>query len=188
MAKRFETMLRAAVVGGLLVGGIPLAMGSAQAALITINDNFTALGLGGGPANPVTGSFDVTFDNSADTSGGTPISASINITVDGSIEFDYTHAIDQLVIGGSDNGASTLVSSTNDFVLVIGHVSTSPIFAGFFDADASVGGIFRAATGSLTPAPASAPEPASLALLGVAIGGLAAARRKHHHALVSPPA
>jgi PEP-CTERM motif len=153
-------------------------MGSAHAALITINDSFIASGLSGGSTDPITGSFDISFDNSVSITGGTPISASINIPVDGSIEFDYIKSGDLLVIGGSDNGAGTVSHNTNDFSLVIANVSTSPAFADFAEAEASASGLFVAATGSLTPAPASAPEPASLALLGVAIGGLAAARRK----------
>src|SRR5271165_3398078 len=124
--------LRGTAFGLLVLGGTLLAATQPRAAIIHFHDNFTASGFASGnSANPVTGSFDLAFDNSADITDSAAISAAINIPVTGAILFTYVRSGDELVIGGSVTGAGGVASGTNDFVIVIESVSTSPFSSNF---------------------------------------------------------
>ncbi len=160
---------------GLLALG--LSGGVAQAATVTVNDNFTMSGFGiGAPVDPVTGSFSVTFDNTADIIDGTGITATINTAVDGVFEFTYYASLDQLLVGGSANGASGVGSGTNDFLLTINTASTDPS-ALLFDYIAGGSAAFTAT--SLTNSfSTDVPEPASVLLFAMGCVGLAAARSR----------
>ncbi len=169
----------------LVVLAFALSVASAQANTITLNYDFSATGYGvSAPVDPVTGSFSVTFDNATDlidvTSGITL--TGLNIALDSAPSFTYLQSIDELSIGGLENGANNGVSQTNDFVLVLQNVSTAPSLAvlsyvqsGTGPNDGFVG------FGTLTPT-APVPEPASVTLLGLGLAGIGARRWRQRKA------
>ena len=100
---------------------------SAPASAVTITDDFIMSGFGvSAPITPVIGFFTVTFNNGATIIDSTAITATINTVVDGVFEYTYYAGLDQLIVGGAANGASSMGSGTNDFALVINTVSTAP--------------------------------------------------------------
>jgi hypothetical protein len=127
------------------------------------------------PVNPVTASFTVSFNNSADigdTASGLTVNA-LNLPVSSSVEYNYTVAGDILGIGGSQNGVDVLDSGTNDFVVFIGAASSmTPTFVEMIYSQTSTSGFFTSFRGTVTLAPAAVPEPSALALLCTALAGL----------------
>ncbi|HEX3486731.1 MAG TPA: PEP-CTERM sorting domain-containing protein [Micropepsaceae bacterium] len=142
---------------------------AANATVITLNDTFIASGFGAGaPFDPVTGSFSLTFDNSADITDGTAITASISIPVSGGIEFNYVKISDVLQIGGLLGGVSTISGISDDFFFNIRNVSTLPKFDGMaYSSSKSTTVAFATATGSV--AATSVPEPSTLMLFGAGL-------------------
>src|SRR5262245_35445358 len=112
----------------LVVLVVGINVGSAQAALITLNANFSAAGFPGMPVDPVTGTFSVTFDNTTnvnDVMAGVSLT-NLNITLGSAPAFDYQTSGDQLIIGGVQNTNNAVLPGTNDISLLLFNVSTNP--------------------------------------------------------------
>jgi hypothetical protein len=158
-----------------------LGAGAAHATLITLNYNFTGSGFpAGAPFDPVTGSFSLTFDNSADITNSSAITASISIPVTGSILFSYNATFDFVELGA--NGVTNGVTNgTNDFGFRLHNVSTTPTFESHpFDyTQQGVNGIFVAQNFALRPPGAGVPDTSSsLGLLALGVTALGLVRRK----------
>ncbi len=150
--------------------------------------NFTSFPTGGTSVpDPVTGSFTITFNNSADVSTPTTGTTtgislvSLNITLSSALSFSYTQSTDTLWVGGISEGPSVIAISPgdNDFYLEIANYSTAPTFVQFGYAETS-GDYFY--TGSptpegegltVTPITPTVPLPPSLLLLGSGLLGMA---------------
>lgn len=149
---------------------------SAAALPITLDETFTITGFSSSPPSvpplsTVTGSFSLTFDNSADAinTSGTVLSISASgLSLAGATpQFFYDHASDTLHLGAFVGGNFVTNAGTNNIGIHISDVSTTPMFV---DAQYSQTGQtlnFASRTGTLSATATSVPEPASLALLSI---------------------
>jgi len=177
-------MRRGFIIATLALAAL-VAVLPARAANISLSYDFVAFGfspIGGldpAPVNPVTGRFSLTFDNSADISesaAGLSVS-NLNLPPTPNPVFSYLQAQDMLVLRGIATGILGVIEGTDDYTLVLENVSTNPVAASMFYTSVDNDLVIWGARGVLLSA--VIPEPASLALLGFALAGLAAARRAH---------
>lgn len=152
--------------------------GPAAAGIITLDDNFTAKYSPGIPLASLSGSFSVTFDNSASFANvsGTGLTLLVSgISLAGATEmFAYSHPTDIFQLGAFSAGNFVTNGGTNYFDLTIQDVSTAPTFA-----TSQYSQVGDPNNGFLTGSLTSVPEPASLLLFSAGLLGLGAMRRRH---------
>ncbi len=164
----------------------------ADAAIISLNYTIAGTGFTGGTpsADPATISFSVTFDASAsiyDSTAGLVIYGA-NFDIGSVFSYTYIASFDELHIGGGPNGVSILAAGNADFEIVLNEVTVSspPHVVTLIITGPESSEQMSSGSATLTPyvAPQATPEPASLALFGVAMAafGTLRARRKHRQA------
>jgi hypothetical protein len=143
--------------------------------------NFSIPGLGG-PTDPLTGSINVSFDTSntvvdVTLPGGAVVS--LNASVASAVGYSYNSAQDILSFGGIAAGVANLDIPNDDFTVEIQNLfgGRGPLLVSAqynVGADAYV----QLFGGTADFEAAAVPEPATMALLGAGLLGLAAVRRR----------
>lgn len=175
-------------IAGLLVAGLLAGPMTAAAAPISGSFSFTASGFGAGaPSDPVTGWVSYSFDGAApffnakngDIVNGAPVQVSVSgLSLPGSwvpvLTFDPPFAPGIVAIGHILNG-TVVNAGTDDWRVALDNASTNPSFREFAYSTASnTAGTFVTRTGTVT-----APEPGTVALVGLGVVGLGLKRRRH---------
>ncbi len=176
-------LIRATITAMAAISVLGMIATSVQAAPITRTFTFAATDfIGVAPVDPAMGTFTVTFDPAGlvEVFDQTSISlVSLNFSLGSQLSFGYRPALDQLVIGGLQDGANFLSDGNFDFGLAFtgasGAMQTPTNFI-----LVQGGEIFQATNiqVSLVPVPEPVPEPMSLAMLGMGLTGMAFARRR----------
>lgn len=166
---------------------LPALLGAARAEAAIVSGTVTFSVPATGPINPFTGSFDITFDNSANISTDTTAGLSnvvlplvLSAGVPGFQYYvDFGGTPDVFVLGGTQNGVGSVSSGTTDFYIAFRGISTGTLaFFAFAYADGDIFQENGPATLTFTPAQAAVPAPAALALFGVGLLALAGLRRR----------
>jgi hypothetical protein len=177
----------------LVAGGASVMAGAANAALVHDLVTFSAsnftVGSGSNPApvDPVTGSFEISFDPTqtyTDETAGITLDT-LNIALGSALSFSYSTTgsfAGILVVGGINDGASSIIfnPSTDDFWLFINNYATAPSFKqlGYTQTSVSTDNLFftpdPGGTGSVTVTPITSgvPEASTWAMLLAGFAGL----------------
>lgn len=172
----FKSMIRFSVVW-LVLAAIPQP---ALAALMQLD--FTAADFGvGAPVDPVTGT--ITYDAASPTTAINSIS-SISLNISGHVytlaETTFAKFNTLQFIGGAINGANSINSGTDDFVLEWDLPSKAPKYF-YYATTAHPQGIWRTqhfSTFTIEPV-ATVPIPPTMLLLASGLIGVAGLRRKY---------
>lgn len=176
-------MIRHGILAAAMALTLVFAAPRAEAALISGTVNFS--GTNTGPVSPFAGSFNVTFDNSANISD--TVAGLSNVVLpftlsSGNPAYNYSTAGDIFVLGGSQSGVNIISGFTNDFILAFSGISTGNLtLNGFVYHSAAPQGVFNvrdAITLTFTPTMTAVPAPAALGLFGFGLLALAALRRR----------
>ncbi|MBN9061654.1 MAG: hypothetical protein BGP06_02215 [Rhizobiales bacterium 65-9] len=186
---------------GVAIAALLISAAPGRAAIISQNVSFTATGFAfingvAPPVDPVSGSFNITFDNGVDYSNTTAgISlVSLNIALGSALAFNYDSATDLLTVGGAapgpgltdGPGSIQITPASNDFYLRISDFSTAAAAVqqlGYAQASFPDGYYYTPADAKTTlafaPITSGVPEPSTWAmmLLGFLGLGFVAGRR-----------
>ena len=122
-----ERLIRRKVSFVTVLGVLLLTLAMAPLAGATMVTDFVSFTVpfGSGAVNPVVGSFTITFDPAVSASEASTITLdSLNINLGSSLAFNNTPG-STLIVGGSANGAGTVIGGTDDFFLVILGIATA---------------------------------------------------------------
>ncbi len=177
----------------LVAGGASVMAGAANAALVHDLVTFSAsnftVGSGSDPApvDPVTGSFEISFDPTqtyTDETAGITLDT-LNITLGSALSFSYSTTgsfAGILVVGGINDGASSIIfnPSTDDFWLFVNNYATAPSFKqlGYTQTSVSANNLFFTpdpeGTGlvTVTPITSGVPEASTWAMMLAGFAGL----------------
>jgi PEP-CTERM motif len=188
-------MKSSAWLSGVVAFGFgSMGAGAANAALVhdlvtfTASDFIVGEGANPAPADPVTGSFTISFDPTltyTDQTAGITLD-SLNITLGSALSFSYSPttipgviSADELIVGGVFDGAAKVqyTPSTDDFWLFITNYTTSPTFdqLGYSQTSVSSDNLFYTVDGTGTvsvTSVVSTPEPSTWAMLLLGFAGL----------------
>lgn len=179
-------MFKALLYSGTLALLAPLP---AQAATLLESYNFSVSG-GTGPIASQSGSFQVVYDDVADTRSLLSVTFSIegtsfNLANTG---LQYPFGANRLLIGGISNGLASSSSNTPDFGLAF-NVLTLGSAAFVYSTSTTPNG----ATGSgvvvtrtTTPFSAAVPEPSTWAMMLIGFGAIGASMRHRRSGVASP--
>jgi hypothetical protein len=167
---------------------------------VSLSDFINTFGTAPPPFPTLTGSFTISLDTAVsveNSSMGLTVN-SLSFSSDSPVVFGYFAPTGQLSIGGLAGNSNTVFLGTNDFVVQIdlsdptmptlyncaqgfscGTGNGNAALTASAYASTSSPGIWFAQTGSVTLVPEAVPEPASLGLLGISIGGLLLAKRRN---------
>ena len=148
---------------------------AAEASTITSTFSFTATGAGGGPQNPVTGSFTITYDptlSKTNDTAGIQVN-SLSIALGTLISYDFNPATGAMIIGGTLHGAGAVELGTDDFFLGLHALTDHSGSVDFFSYSQVGESLFSPSNVTLTfPVVASTPIPAGLPLLATCLAAL----------------
>lgn len=168
-----------------LMGLALLATPAARAATVSGTVSFSVENAG--PIAPFAGSFDITFDTSADITDSTVGLSNVVLPFalsSGVPAFFYSpffFGLDEFfALGGSDGGVLGGAIGVNDFSLIFSGISSgNPAFFDLTYTTEQGAFVFsRTGTVTFTPHQVEVPAPAAVALFGAGLLGLTALRRR----------
>lgn len=160
----------------------------ADAAVVTLNYTVSGTDFIDGPpsADPASVSFSLSFNNSqyifGQAAGLSILSA--NFDTGTVFTFSYIKHFDLISIGGGPDGDASMTGEVPDFLINLVNVSSAPMLDSFYVSGPESIYLMQAQSTTLTlySAPAQdTPEPASLALFGVAMAALGTLRARRQH-------
>lgn len=175
--------------GGRLLGlvfVVAAALVAAHAQAVPVSRTYTVSAPTSGPLSSFSLAFDITFDDAADVSSDTTAGLSLVSAPpgwSGTLAFQYYSGADMLLVGGTYGGVTGFGSVVDDVYFamfdaaaVAGQIVYGLAYSDQGAAGASIGPV--AVSFTVDDPATTVPEPATLALVGAAGLGLAAAPRR----------